>query len=72
MKVEIPDWYCHDIEDTGCKFMQMYSSHITGSADRYIYAKKIVEAYSGEDLIQYIAEILLAYDALKYKDCPIL
>ena len=72
MQVDIPDWYCHDIEDTGRKFMEMYASYIVGSADRYIYAKKIVETYSGEDLIQYIAEILLAYDALRYKDCPLL
>lgn len=47
MQIEIPDWYCHDIEDTGRKFMEMYASYPVGSSDRYVYAKKIVETYSG-------------------------
>lgn len=72
MLIEIPDFYLHDVEESGSKFMDKYSELIPGCADRYIYAKKIVEQNKGEELVQFIAEMLLAYDALKYKDCPLI
>ena len=66
--VEIPDFYLHDVAEKGVDFMDEYYNVIPGAADRYIYATNIVNSKSGDDLIQFIAEILLAYDALKYRD----
>ena len=71
-QIKIPNFYNHDIEETGGEFMNMYASHLPGTADRYIYAKKIVDTYSGDELAQYIAEILLAYDFLRFKDCKMI
>lgn len=65
--IEIPAFYVHDICESGTKFMEMYASIIPGCADRYIFAQKIVERFSREDLIQFIAEILLCYDGLRFK-----
>ena len=65
--IEIPDFYVHDICESGAKFMEMYGSIVVGSADRYIYAKKIVEKFQGDDLVQFIAEMLLSYDGLRFK-----
>ena len=66
--VEIPDFYLHDVAEKGVDFMDEYYNVIPGAADRYIYATNIVNSKSGDDLIQFIAEMLLAYDALKYRD----
>lgn len=71
-KVEIPARYCHEIEESGVKFMEAYGSIIPGCADRYIYAKNIIEGCATkEELTQFIAEMLLMYDALRFKDSPI-
>ncbi len=65
--IEIPDFYVHDTCESGVKFMEMYGSIIPGCADRYIFAKKIVEKFQGDDLIQFIAEMLLCYDGMRFK-----
>ena len=71
-KIEIPARYCHETEENGVKFMEAYGSIIPGCADRYIYAKNIVEGCANkEELIQFIAEMLLMYDVLRFKDSPI-
>ena len=60
-------FYVHDTCESGVKFMEMYGSIIPGCADRYIFAKKIVEKFQGDDLIQFIAEMLLCYDGMRFK-----
>lgn len=66
-QVKIPAFYRHDICDSGTQFMEMYGSIIPGGSDRYLFAKGIVEKFKGDDLVQFIAEILLCYDGLRFQ-----
>lgn len=47
--------------------MDVYYNSISGEIDRYLIAKKIVETFSGEDLVMYLAQILYGIEVLKNK-----
>lgn len=55
------------IQNKGYNLVDVYYNSISGEIDRYLIAKKIVETFSGEDLVMYLAQILYGIEVLKNK-----
>lgn len=65
--IEIPDFFDVAIQNKGYNLVDVYYNSISGKIDRYLIAKKIVETFSGEDLVMYLAQILYGIEVLKNK-----
>lgn len=68
--IELPDSFDMKIPANGYDLVCRYYNSIPGKSDRYLLAKKIVETFSKDELIEYIGQILYGVDVLKYKNMP--
>ena len=57
--IELPDEYGIHALSHGYHQVCQYFNACAGHADRYLLAKSIVEGRSKEELVQYIAQMLL-------------
>lgn len=53
--------------ETGVDLVTQSFSGIPGKCDRYLLAKSVVEGRSQEELIEYIAKMLLGIEIMKQK-----
>lgn len=65
--IELPDKYDVPANSHGFAMVQEYFNSCAGRADRYILAKNIVQGKSEDELIQYIAQMLLGIETIKRK-----
>jgi hypothetical protein len=63
--LEVPDRFYYHIEKRGSDLVARYYKSVIGDCDRYLIAKRIVETYSGEALIEYLADMLCCIDRIK-------
>ncbi len=63
--IELPDKYDVPANSHGFAMVQEYFNSCAGRADRYILAKNIVQGKTEDELIQYIAQMLLGIELIK-------
>ena len=63
--IQIPDIFEIPARDNGTATVREYFTGIVGIADRHILAKNIVEGKTKEELVEYIAQMLLGIDCIK-------
>ncbi len=63
--IELSDDFDIPARDNGTATVREYFIGIVGIADRHILAKNIVEGKTPEELVEYIAQMLLGIDCIK-------